>query len=127
MAAVDQHTERDALGAAEVEEAVHGGADGAAGVQDVIDEDEVHLVDSEANVRGLQNGVSCNLREVIAVKSNVQSAYGDVDAVDAAHGLGDALGQRHAAAADTDQREMLGATAFLDDLMGEAAQGAVDL
>ena len=42
MAAVDEHAERNALGAAEIEKAVHGSANGAAGVKHVVDEDEVH-------------------------------------------------------------------------------------
>src|SRR5260370_16746768 len=55
MAAVDEHAERDALGASEVEEAVHGGPDGAAGVTDVAAEYELHSLAAEGTVRRLQN------------------------------------------------------------------------
>ena len=126
MAAVDEYAERNALGAAEVEEAVHGGADGAAGVENVIDKDEVHAVDAKGNVGGLKNGLRRDFGEVVAIESDVEGADGDVDAVNAAHGLGNALGEGYATAADADQGKMLGAAAFLDNLMGQTPQGAVD-
>src|SRR5580692_1470481 len=127
MAAVDQDAERDALGPPEVEEAVHGGANGAAGVKHVVDEDEIHLVDAEADVGRLQNGLGRDFREIVAIESNVEGADGNVDAIDAAHGFGDALGQRYAAAADAYRSEVFRDAAFLDNLMGQTAQSAVDL
>src|SRR5208282_996081 len=127
MAAVDEHAERNALRAAEIEETVHGGADGAAGVKDVVDEDEVHAIHAESNVGGLENSLGRDFREVVAIKRNIQRADGDIDAVDTAHGLRYALCQRYAAATDADQGEMLGAATLLDNLMGQASQGAVDL
>ena len=50
MAAIDEHAKGNALRSAEVEQAVHGGANGAAGVEHVVDEDEVHAVDVEGDV-----------------------------------------------------------------------------
>lgn len=127
MAAVNEHAERNALRAAEIEKAVHGGANGASGVEDVVDEDEVHAVDAKGDIGRLQHGLGRDFREIVAIESDIESADGHVDAIDAAHGLGDALGERHAAAADADEGEMLRASAFFDNLMGQAAQGAVDL
>ena len=126
VAAVDQHAERDTLGAAEVEEAVHGGTDGAAGVKDVVHEDEVHAVHTEGDVRRLQHGLWRDLGEVIAIKGDVQSPDRDVNSVDPAHGTGDPLSQRYAPAADADQGQALSAATFFDDLVGQALQGAVD-
>src|SRR6516225_2857319 len=54
VAAVNQHTQRNTLGAPEVEQAVHGGANGAAGIENVVDQDEVHVVHAKINIGGLQ-------------------------------------------------------------------------
>ena len=67
-----------------------------------------------------------DFREVVAIERDVQRADGNIDAIDAAHGLGDALGQRYAATADANEGKMLRAAAFLDNLMCQATQGAVD-
>jgi|SRR5208337_3831385 len=126
VAAIDEHAERDTLGAAKIEEAVHGGADGAAGVENVVHKDQIHAVDAKCNVGRLQDGLGSDIGEVVAIKSDVERADGDINAVNAAHGVGDALGQRHTAAADANESEAFGATAFLHDLVGQALQGPVD-
>ncbi len=56
VAAVDQHGEPDDARAAEVDEGVQGGADGAAGVQDVIDEDHDLVVDARSGAAGWGSG-----------------------------------------------------------------------
>ena len=71
MAALDKNAERDAPRAPQVEKAVHGGADGAAGVKDVVNEDQVHIVHAEGNVGRLQHGMGRNLGEVVAIESDV--------------------------------------------------------
>jgi len=126
VAAIDEHAERDTLGAAEVEQAVHGCADGAPGVKDVINEDEVHTVHGEGDIRGLQHGLRRDLGEVVAIESDIESADGNVHSVDPTHGARDALGEGHAAAADADEGQALCTTAFLHNLVGKALQGAVD-
>ena len=44
MAAVNQHAEANALGAAQIEQTVHGGANGAAGVEHVVHDYQVAIV-----------------------------------------------------------------------------------
>ena len=127
MPAVDEHAKRDTPGASEIEEAIHGGANGAAGVKDVVDEHEVHPVNAKNNVRRLQDGLGRNFGKIVAIERNVQRADGHIHAIDPAHCLSYALGQRYAAAPYAYQREMLGAAALLDNLMGQALQRAVDL
>src|SRR5262249_30048236 len=95
VAAVNQNAKSDALRAAEVEKTIHSRANSAAGVKHVVNENEVHAVDGKGNVGGLQHGLRRDLRKVIAIKSNVQRADGNVHAVNAAHSLGDALGKGH--------------------------------
>ena len=127
MSAVNQDAQRDALGAAEVEQAVHGGTDGTTGVEDVIDEDQVHGINAERDVGGLQDGLGSNLRKVVAVQSDIEEAHGDFDAVDAAHGPGNALGERNTTAADTDESKIACAATLFHDLMGKALQSPIDL
>jgi dihydroorotate dehydrogenase (NAD+) catalytic subunit len=127
VAAVDEDAERDALGPAEVEETVHGGANSAAGVKHVVHEDQVHAVHGKSNVRGLQDGLGSNFREVVAIERDVESADWHLDAIDSTHGPGDALGERHSPAADANEREVSRAAAFLNNLMGKALQSPVDL
>src|SRR5262249_23052107 len=61
-AAVDQHAKRHALRTPEVEQTVHRCANRAAGVQNVVDQHEVHVVDTERNVRRFHHGVRGDLR-----------------------------------------------------------------
>jgi hypothetical protein len=126
VAAIDEHAQRDALGAAEVKQAVHGGANGAAGVKDVVDEDEVHAVHGEGDIRGLQDGLRRHFGEVVAIESDVQSANGNVHSIDSAHGARDPLGERHSAAADADKGQAFCPPTFLHNLVSKALQSAVD-
>src|ERR1700674_1735244 len=126
VAAFDQDAEGNALRPAEIKKAVHGGADGAAGIKDVIDQDEVHVIDAERNVRRAQNSLGRNLGKVVAIESYVEDAHGNIHAVDSAHGLGNPLRQRHAPPDDPDQRQVFRSAAFLHDFMGQSLQRAVD-
>src|SRR5215471_12032437 len=126
VAAVDQHAEGNALGPAKVEQTVHRGAYGAASVKDIIDKDKVKAVDTKGDVGGLQHGLRGHLGQVVAVESDVERADRDLDTVNAAHGAGNALCERHAATADADQGQAAGAATFFDDLVRQALQGAVD-
>jgi hypothetical protein len=126
VAAVDQDAERNAARTAKVKKAVHGGADGTAGVEHIVNQDQIHAVDGEGDIGRLQDGLRRDFGKIVAVKRDIKGADGNFDAVNAAHGLSDALGKGDAAAADTDQGEMLGAAAFFNDFMGNALQSAVN-
>jgi hypothetical protein len=73
-AAVDEHRERDARRPAEVVQLVDGGADRPAGVEHVVDEDDVAAVDVERQlgVRGAAREPA--LREVVAVQRDREHA-----------------------------------------------------
>jgi hypothetical protein len=126
MAALDKNAERNAPGAAEVEKAVHGGTDGAAGVEDVVDEDEVHVVNAERDIGRLEYGVGRDFGKVVAIESDVESADGDINAVNAAHGARDALGEGYATAADADECKVFGAARFLHDFVSQALKSTVN-
>lgn len=127
VSAIDENAEGDAAGTAEIEKAIHGGADRATGIEDVVHEDKLEAIHAERDVGGLENGLGSDAREVVAIEGDIERADGDFDAIDAAHGLGDAIGERNAAATDADEGKVAGAAALLDDLVGETLHGAVDL
>src|ERR1700739_1441052 len=61
MSAVDQHAKRNALRTAQVKKTVHRRANGAARVQDVVDQHQVHVVNAERNIGRLQHRVRRDL------------------------------------------------------------------
>ena len=65
--------------------------------------------------------------QVVAVHGHVERADRDVVPLDGGDPLGDALGERHAAAGDAQQDQVLGALVALEDLVGDAGQGPVDV
>ena len=127
VAAIDQDAERNALRTTEIKESIHGGADGASGIKNVIDEDEVHAVYAERDMGGLQNGLRGDLGQIIAIEGDVEGADGNIDAINATHGPCNALREGHAAATDSDEGEISSASAFFDNLVSKALQRAVNL
>ena len=126
MTAIDQDAQGDAAGAAEIEEAIHGCANGTPGVEDVVDEDEVHAINSEGDVRGLQDCLRRDFGEVVAVEGDVERADRDIDAINATHGPCDAFCEGHTTAANADERKVAGAATFFDDLMRKTLKGTVN-
>jgi len=114
-------------GAAEVDEGVHGGPDGAARVQDVVHQHDRAPVDVERDLGALDDGLLGDHREVVAVERDVQRPDRDLDALVLGDRLGDPAGQRHASALDPDQHQPGRAGLLLDDLVGDARDRAADV
>ena len=74
VAAVDEDREADRARPAEVDDAVERGADGAAGVEDVVAEDDRPSVQVEVDLRLLDQGLRRDRREVVAVERDVERA-----------------------------------------------------
>jgi hypothetical protein len=130
VAAVHEHGEADHARPADVHEGVEGGAHGAPGVQDVVDEDHGAPVDALHGDAGRLGGAGGVLAQVVAEHRDVElaEARGGVEAGVGGGDLGgDPLGQRIAAARDAEQDEVRAAPVGLEDLVGDARQGAVDV
>ena len=117
-------------GPAEVNEGVQGGADGAAGVQDVIDQDHDLVVDAgPRQLRGVRRPGGL-VREVVAEHGDVELAD-DGGGVHGGIGGGDFFGQpdcqRIAAARNAQQHQVLGALVGLEDLMGDTSECTVNV
>ena len=65
--------------------------------------------------------------QVVAVHRHVERADRDVVPLDRGDPLGDPLRQRHPAARDAEQDEVVGALVALEDLVGDAGQGPGDV
>src|SRR5690606_33798735 len=71
-AAIDQYGKLDRCRTAIIEELVHGATDGAAGVQNVVDQDEMLAIHIEGDVGGKHLMVQADTIEVIAIEADVQ-------------------------------------------------------
>ena len=78
VAAVDQDGQADARRPAEVADRVQRRADGPAGEQDVVDQDDLGAVDVERDLGPAQDRPAVALAEVVAVERDVDGADGDL-------------------------------------------------
>ena len=125
-AAVDEHAEEDPLGAAEVGELVEGGADGPAGVEDVVHDDDGAAVERAGQVRLPDHGADADGLEVVAIEGDVELAARHLHAFGRLDQASEPLGELDAPALDADKQEALRSLASLDDFNGHARQGARD-
>ena len=107
---------------AKVEETVHRGADGAAGIEHIVHENQIFVVHGKSDIAGLQHGLRGNFGKVVAIERDVQRADGHFHAVDFAHGLRDAQRKRNSAAANANQRQIRRAAASLHNFVRHALQ-----
>jgi hypothetical protein len=121
-AAVDQHDQRDPRRAAEVEEFVERGAHGAAGEEDIVDQDDGAPVEREGDVGRPDDGLFRQAVEVVAVEGDVEAAERQVAAEPRGERRLQAPGEDVAAALDPDQAEVVGLAEADGDRLGEAAE-----
>src|SRR5450631_3791401 len=74
MSAVDQDGQLYAAGAAVIEEGVEGSANGAAGVEHVVAEDNIATRDVESNCAGSDDWTNVGSGKVVAVKLDIEKA-----------------------------------------------------
>src|SRR5207245_2501412 len=97
MTPIDEDRELDRLRAPEVDERVHGGADGPAGEEHVVHEEDPLAVDGERDVRAVHHRILQAPVEVVAVERDVDDTERDRRAaLDVVDGVADALCEVHA-------------------------------
>ena len=126
VAAVGEHGELHAGGAAVVEQRLDPGARGAAGVEDVVDEHDRVVLEPERQVRGVHRRVDRAGGDVVAVEGDVDVAERDLGVEQVAHQPVQAGGEMRAAAVDADERDGL-AGVLLDDLVRDAHERPADV
>ena len=126
VAAVAEHGELHAARAAVVEEGVDRGAHGAAGEEDVVDEDDGALAGVELDVGGVDDRLAGGVlgADVVAVEADVEVADRQLGAGQLGEEVVEATGEDRAASVDADDRESLGLGVLLGDLMGDPSQGS---
>ena len=117
-----------AFGPAEVDQRVERRARRPAGVEHVVDEQDLAVVDREgdlgaAHERLRPDGVA---HQVVAIERDVERAGRHVVAGDVLERAGHAPGDRHAARAHADQGQIFDAFVAFDDFVGDAGEGAAD-
>ena len=133
MAAVADHGELDAGGAAVVEQRLDRGADRPAGVEDVVDEDAGPAFEREVEPRRADERLRMQ-RRLAAAHLDVVAVEGDVDGAERDLGAGELLdqppqplGEEDAARVDADERDLVELRSLrLDDLVGDAVKGALE-
>ena len=129
VAAVDEDGELDAVGPAVVEERLDRGADRAAGVEDVVDEDDRPAVEREVELRRADERLRRE-RRLAGAHHHVVAVEGDVDRAEGGRRAGalldeprEPLRERDAARLDPDERDVLDGRVALDDLVGDSRKG----
>ncbi len=127
MAAVNQHAKPDAARAAQIEEAVHRGAHCAAGVEHVVDEQQVAVVNRERDFARLHYGLRGDRGQIVAVKGDIERAHGNLRFGRGANRFCKAFGERNATTPNAYKRQVLGTARVFDDFMGQTFERAANL
>ena len=98
---LDHDGKLDGLGTAVVDEGIERGADGAARVEDVVDEDDVAVVDGERDVGAVQHRRD-HAGDVIAVEADVERPHRRADALDLLDLVSQKRGENGSPALDAD-------------------------
>ena len=114
----------DACRAPEVRERVERCSDAATGEEHVVDEHDPAAVDIRWYVRSLNPRREFHLRQVVAVKADIEGADRNGTALELLEGRGKPVGDRDAPRAHADDDYVFDAAVALDDLMGDAADSA---
>ena len=111
VAAVGEHGELDARGTAVFEQRVDRGADRAAGVEDVVDEDHRAALELEVELRVAHDRLAVARRlaaadvDVVAVEGDVELAEIELEARPLLDQAAQTLADRHPARVDPDERD----------------------
>src|ERR1700690_4167006 len=127
VAAVYQRQQVDRRGPAVVEQRVHGRADRPPRVQYIGRQDDVPARHREPDFRGVHHRLCRHGRKIVAVQSDIQNAHRNLDAFERLDLRRQPLRDRHAAPADSDERQSVQILALLQNFVRQPDQRPVDL
>src|SRR5215467_982792 len=125
VATINEHAKLDLGRPAMTEKSFECGARGSASVKNVIYQNDLLPGDRKTDVGLLNNGLRQG-GKVIPVSGDVETPHRNRTFLDALNPLANSLGQKHAAAANSDQDQVLRTVIFLDDFMHQAHQRALN-
>ena len=110
---------------AEVDERIERGADGTAGVEDVVDQHDDLVVDRLRELGRLDDRLRRDGGEVVAIEGDVEDAERHRRPFHRADLFRHPLADRNAAAADADDDQIVDSTVLFDDFDGHTPDRAV--
>src|SRR5947208_9634516 len=119
MAAIDQRGQLDPSGPSKRIDRVHGGANSAPGVENVIDNDDCSLFQRQGEFRRAHDWQFRARSDVVAVHRYVDDAGLDIDVFDPVDKSGDALRNLYSASANSSKYEYAERGVALDDFVGD--------
>jgi hypothetical protein len=122
MSAVDEDRQLDGARPAEIHQRVERGADRAAGVEHVVHQDHLAIVDGEWDVGSFHGRLLAGPAEVVAIEGDVDDAARDLDTLDRGRFGGEALCDLDAERAHADEHEVPDAFVALEDLVRHAGE-----
>src|ERR1017187_1757765 len=125
VSAVDEHGQLNAPGPAEIIQRVHGGPDGPAAEQHVINKHHRLPGHVEWNNRGLDVGGGASAK-VVPVHTDIQAAVGYGVAPNPRQQLAHSPRQRHSAALDANEHHLAASFVAFDNFMGNTREGALN-
>ncbi len=126
VAAVGEHGELHALGAAVGEQRLDRGAHGAPGEEHVVDDHDREPGDVEVDVRGVQDRRVGAAGDVVAVEADVEVAERDLGVEQLLEQRVQPLGEERSATVDADERRSGIVRVALDDLVRDARERSPD-
>lgn len=127
MPTVDEHQKLHPGGPSVIEQRVERGPNRAAGVEDVVHEDDVLPGDGEIDFSSVDYRLLGDSGKVVAIKVDVEDADRNGPALERLDLGGKTLRKRYATAADTDKGKLLKAIGFLENFVSQANERTVDL
>jgi hypothetical protein len=127
VAAVDEDRELHGARTPYVVQRVEGGADGAAGEEHVVDEDDQPAVDAVTGDLGAGQRTRRVHAQVVAVHGDVEGADRDRAAGDLRELVGQPAGQEDTPGGNAEEHHVVGALGAFDDLVGDAGQHPRDV
>jgi len=118
MAPVNQHQKSDPAWSAQIEKPVHGGANRAAGVKNIIHDHQVAVIYGKINVCRLNHRLRTHGGKIIPVKSDIEGSHRNIHLGKSLDRPCEPLRKRNTPAPDTNQGKFVGAPALLHDFVG---------
>ena len=126
MPAIHEGNDLHALRSAEVDQRVHGGADGPTRGGNVVDQDHRAFVHRRRHLGPAQARPGAAAHQIVAIERRVENAQRNLEVCDLAQVRGEPARQRDTTVRDRNEIERLRVGVALDQFVGDAHEGPAD-